>query len=153
MDNFIKACEKKIHWINLHSFTGNFEYYKKIDKKLVAKVIKDDDRIDKFIEICNNRIERAKTFLQDVTTVLGFFGSSLTIVLALSILEQGDKHVDIFLDLIIGQYEGMFPVLVFSLIGFIVILFVLLFHYRASIHAWTAFKEMAILKKCPEKRD
>ena len=153
MDELIKACENKISWRYWHSFTGNFEYYKKIDKKLVAKVIEDDDGIDKFIEICNNRRERAKTFLQDVATVLGFFGSSLAIVLTLSVLESGDKnHVDPFLDSI-SQYGILFTVLVFSLIGCIVILFVLLLHYRTSIHAWTAFKEMAILKKCPEKRD
>ena len=151
MDNLIKACEKKIHWINFHSFTGNFEYYK--DEKLVDKLIKDKKGIDKFIEICNNKIECAKTFLQDVATILGFFSSSLVIVLTLSVLESGDKnHVDPFLDVII-QYGALFPVLVFSLIGCIVILFVLLIHYRANIHAWTAFKEMAILKKCPEKKE
>ena len=147
MDKLIEACENKIGWRCWHSFTGNFEYYK--DEKLVDKLIEDQKGIDKFIEICNNRIECAKTFLQDVATILGFFSSSLVIVLTLSVLESGDKnHVDPFLD-VITQYGALFPVLVFSLIGCIVILFVLLIHYRANIHAWTAFKEMAILnKKC-----
>ena len=154
MDNFIKACEKRIHWINLHSFTGNFEYYKDIfEGELVAKVREDRKGMDKFIEICNNRIERAKTFLQDVATVLGFFGSSLAIVLTLSVLERKETHVDTFLDFI-SQYGALFPILVFLLIGCVIILFLLLLHYRTSIHAWTAFKEMAILnKKCHERKE
>lgn len=145
LGELVKKCGEKAGWKNfvyLHSFTGNFEFYKGIVENNI-----DEKDTEIFIEICDNRIDLAKVFLQDIATVLGFFITSLTIVLAISGLEQGKNHADPFLDTLIGNYGNLFPILVFSLIAGIVILSGLLLKYRTQIHSWTAFKEEAILNK------
>lgn len=149
LGELVKKCGEKAGWKNFvyfrHSFSDNFEFYKGIVENIEEK------DIEIFIEICDNRIDLAKVFLQDIATVLGFFIASLTIVLAISGLEQGKNHAYPFLDTLIGNYGNLFPILVFSLIAGIVILFGLLLKYRTQIHSWTAFKEDAILNKSLNK--
>lgn len=122
--SLLKNCGKKAGWKNfvyfIHSFSGNFEFYKGIVENNIGE--KD---IEIFIEICDNRIERAKTLLSDVATVLGFLITGTTIIIALT--------TETLLTIILG--------------AIIILGFALLFHYRANIHAWTAFKEGAILNK------
>lgn len=144
----VMECENEVGWRTYwYSFTGNFEYYRdSIEKKLVAKEI-DAEGIGKFIKICDNRIDCAKTFLQDIATVVGFFITSLSIVLVLSALEQDKAHLDRFLNLLAGKFGYLFPILIFALLAGVVILFGLLINYRTQIYIWTAFKEGAILNK------
>jgi|GEM_PF-4298268 hypothetical protein len=152
-NELIKECEKmlkvgcnpqkyiKLAWC---SFSGDFNYFSKF-------IIDNIDEIDfeKFEKTCDNRIERAKTFLQDVGTVLGFFVTSLTIVLAVSTMERGKTPTDPILNFIITNKYGIlfFPILIGLLLTGVIILALLLGHYRTHIHAWTAFKEGAILNK------
>lgn len=146
LGDLVKDCEKEVGWRKpfsyFHSFSGNFEHYKEI----IEKKLKEEE-IDNFIKICDNRIDLAKVFLQDIATVLGFFITSLTIILAISGLERGKNHADLFLDTLIGNYGNLVPILAFSLITGIVILSGLLLKYRTQIHSWTALKEGAILNK------
>ncbi|VVB89410.1 Uncharacterised protein [uncultured archaeon] len=131
----------KLAWC---SFSGDFDYFKEV----IANNIGDID-IKKFIEICDNRIERAEAFLQDVGTVLGFFITSFTIVLVVTTMERNKPIVDPILNSITSKYEYFFPVLVASLLTGVILLSLLLGHYRIHIHAWRAFKEGAILNKSP----
>ncbi len=132
----LEDCEKSIGW-SLHSFTGDFGHYRKIIKdNLEGKEIEVKE-IDKFIEICNNRIERAKTFLSDVATVLGFGITGASVIVSFTdVLSPTQKDVSFFL-------ISLFVVLVTG----IIIGFLLLVHYRTHIHIWTAFKEAAILNE------
>ncbi len=126
ISELVGKCEESIGWgLNLHSFTDDFEHYRKITKDKI-----DGKDINKFIEICDNRIERAKTLLKDVATVLGF---SITGVSIISLA----KTIVSFL------FEIFFWILIVG----IIICFFLLVHYRTHIHAWTAFKEAAILSE------
>ncbi len=146
LGDLVKDCEKEVGWRKpfsyFHSFSGNFEHYKEI----IEKKLKEEE-IDNFIKICDNRIDLAKVFLQDIATVVGFFITSLSIVLVLSVLEQDKAHLDRFLDLLAGKFGYLFPILIFALLAGIVILFGLLINYRTQIYIWTAFKEGAILNK------
>lgn len=124
LNDLVNDCEKTMKWKNLanqtlRSFSGNFEFYRVI----VDNKIKNEKEITKFIQICDNRIERAKVLLSDVATVLGFLIATMA-VLAYYI----NENLIIFIGIII-----------------IILGFVLLFHYRANVHAWTAFKEATIL--------
>lgn len=150
VNELIKECETilRIGWnpvryflLAWYSFSGDFNYF----KKNIPNIQETDVEI--FIEICDNRIERAEAFLQDVSTVLGFFITSLTIVLAVSMMEKSKTLVDPILNSITGKYEYFFPVLMGSLLIGVIILSILLGHYRTHIHAWRAFKEGAILNK------
>ncbi len=122
----VSKCEEYIGWgLNLHSFTDDFEHYRKFIKDKI-----DEKDIYKFIEICDNRIERAKTLLKDVATVLGF-GIIGTSIISLA------KVIVSFLT------EIFFWILIVG----IIICFFLLVHYRTHIHAWTAFKESSYFEK------
>ncbi|MBU4372931.1 MAG: hypothetical protein KJ714_00525 [Euryarchaeota archaeon] len=98
-NELVKECEKMLNvgwnpikYIRLarYSFRGDFNYFKKIILDNVEETEK-----KKFIDICDNRIERAKAFLQDVGTVIGFFIISLSIVLAVSTMTRGGTPVDL----------------------------------------------------------
>lgn len=117
-------------------------------KDVLFSELKDKNEINKFIEICDNRIEHAKTFLHDVATVLGFFITSLAFIVVLSSIKikEGDKLVDPFLNVVIS-HGIIFTIFVALLLLGIIILSILLSRYRARVHAWAAFKETAILNK------
>jgi hypothetical protein len=133
----VKECEKHIGWIKKpawYSFTSNFEYFKEF---LKYKLDMEKTEIAKFVEICDHRIERAKTLLGDVATVLGFGVAGATIMVTFSgVLSNSKENVSLFL-------TGLF---VFLIVG-IIFGFLLLIHYRTHVHAWTAFKEAVILSK------
>lgn len=127
----VKECENNAGWRTYgHSFTNNFKHYTNI---LVLKEINNEE-IGKFINICDNRIKHAKTLLKDVAMVQGFAVASASIIL--SLVAKDEKSIDPIFQFFVGVL----------LVG-IIILFVLLIRYRASVHAWTAFKEGAILNK------
>jgi hypothetical protein len=123
LDEIVKECEKQVDWKNfrnyIHSFSGNFDHYKKVVTSLEKK------DITKFIKICDNRKERARVLLSDVATVLGFLMAAISILVSFS-----------------KDYRIIFLGAIIIILGF-----ALLNHYRANVHAWTAFKEAAILKE------
>ncbi len=101
----IKECETtlKVGWnpykyiiLAWYSFNGEFNYFKRIIVDNIGEA-----NIEKFIEICDNRVARAEAFLQDVSTVLGFFVTSLIIVLTVSTIEPGKTPTDPVLKLIV----------------------------------------------------
>lgn len=144
----VEICEKEVGWKltpMLYSFTDDFET---IRNDLLFSELKDENEIKKFIEICDNRIEHAKTFLSDIATVLGFFITSLAFMVVLSSMKikESDKLVDPFLNLVIS-YGIIFTIFIALLLLGIIILSILLFRYRTRVHAWAAFKEAAILNK------
>lgn len=144
----VEICEKKIGWKLepiLYSFIDDFET---IRNDVLFSELKDETEIKNFIEICDNRIEHAKTFLSDISTVLGFFITSLAFIVALSSIkiEPGDTLADPVLN-VVKNYGIIFTIFVALLLSGIIILSILLFRYRTRVHAWTAFKEAAILNK------
>ncbi len=134
----VEKCENNVGWMKKpawYSFTSNFEYFKKFIKDDLEETGKRD--LDKFIEICDNRIERAKALLSDVATVLGFGVTGAAIIISFTdVLSLTKEDISLVL-------TSLFAVLVVG----IVIGFLLLVHYRTHVHAWTAFKEAAILSE------
>lgn len=123
-----------VYW----SFMGDFK--KLQDIRLFDEL--NNSELEQFIKICDNRMDRAKTFLRDIATVLGFIFAAFLIVLTLASKEN--------------KFPFIVPVLSIYLfigsLGLILIgLFAVLAHYRSQVHAWTAFKEKAILMIQSEK--
>lgn len=146
----VEKCEKKVGWKLmpvLCSFTDDFETIRN-DVLFGELKNENENEINKFIEICNNRIEHAKTFLNDIATVLGFFITSLAFIVALSSIKikEGDTLADPVLNVVIS-HGIIFTIFVALLLSGIIILSILLFRYRTRVHAWAAFKEAAILNK------
>lgn len=153
VDELVNACENKTSWKNVkslfHSFTDNFDDYKKFiaDNKL------EGEDIDKFIEICNIKIERAKTLLSDVATVLGFDITAISVILGLS-FKQGELPEKPFNSILKGTYGIQFSLFFAVLLLGLFVGVLMLVHHRTHIHAWSAFKEAAILnEKYSTKRE
>ncbi|WAM22603.1 MAG: hypothetical protein OI715_00490 (plasmid) [Candidatus Methanoperedens sp.] len=140
--DLLKCCNEKIksNRIKLFfwSFWNNFEgiqegiYFYGFDK----------EDFDKFIEICDNRLKRSKVFLNDIAVVLGFDFLALSIIATVLSKSETDKNI---LSLLWSLLTGNFLIEVLLII--LIFLFGLLVHYRSQIHAWTAFKEKAILMR------
>ena len=130
----------KLAW---YSFRGDFEKIRGDISFNEPKV----SEIERFIKVCDNRINRAGIFLNEVATVLGFDLAALTIIAAISggvLKESEDPILFIIFE---GQYSIQFRILVVFLFVALIFLFILLAHYRTHMHAWTAFKEEAILNE------
>ncbi len=128
----------------LYSFIGNFE---SVSKYIPFNKL-DCDEVEKFIAVCENRRERAKILMNEIAPVLGFVVIAMTVMV--SVVPKPD-------DVDGGCYELLKAMLSTPLYGYILILlfvgfvflFVMLTHYRVQVHAWTAFKDEAILQKPP----
>ena len=96
-----------------------------------------EDEIEAFIGICDNRIDRLKTFSSDIIAVL----IALVVAVA-SILAVSSITTHPLWDLLCQN------VVFFGMIFLIFILFLLaLIRYRAQIYAWYAVKEGVLLMK------
>lgn len=139
-ENIRKYRYKLIWW----SFWNNFEG---IQEGISFDGFEKED-FEKFIEICDNRLDRSKTFLSDIAVVFGFDLVALTFVLDKA-MERAKLTIPIGTEVInLLPYSGL--IIATVLFVFLAILFAFLVHYRSHTHAWTAFKEKAILTK-PEK--
>jgi hypothetical protein len=149
----VEECEErlKVRWngefirLAWYSFLGKFGPIREGIREDMA--FDDHAEVKRFIEICDNRIKRAGTFLNEVAMVLGFALTALTIIAAISsdrLKESGDP----ILSIIGGNlYSIQFKILVIFLFVALIFLIILLAHYRTHVHAWTAFKEEAILNE------
>lgn len=128
-----ETCNRKIRddriKFVIRSFTNNFEKTKKdISFGEVA-----DYEFEQFIQICDNRLAQSKTFLDDVAVVFGFALLSLSIV-----VNMADGTTLLPYSIVIIVTALLFVILI--------ILMLLMIHYRSDIHAWTVFKEIALMK-------
>jgi hypothetical protein len=135
----VEECTKKTDKTDVHnywnlfkwSFTNNFKELQNIP--LFDGV--DENKLEQFIKICDNRLDRSKTFLNHMVLLLGFDLTALSILVAMATEEN-----KFYLDLPFHGYVT-FAVLLIILI----FLIVCLPHYRSDMHAWTAFKEKALM--------
>lgn len=101
-----------------------------------------EKELEDFIAVCDNRLDRAKTFLSEIALVLGFDLTALTIIAFMVKFEPPDPVLSILLS---NNYGILFKLLVAFLVLILFPLLVLLGHYRSHVHAWTAFKEKVVL--------
>lgn len=136
LDRLNSTSPIKLAW---WSFRNNFN---ELQTGFPSIELNDKD-VEDFITICDNRLDRAKTFLSEIAVVLGFNFAALTIVAALVKIEtKRDPIISLLLD---EGYGIPFRSLIAFLIVTLFFLLILLGHYRSHVHAWTAFKEKAIL--------
>ncbi len=146
VEKLLEKCNEKIKFnrINLviWSFWNNFEG---IQKGVSFDGFENED-FDKFVEICDNRLERSKVLLNEIAVVLGFDFSALAIIATIANI----KEYTTIWSLIKNSNDPIFIFLILFLIVALIFLLGLLLHYRTQVHAWTIFKEKAILMKQPE---
>ena len=143
IEDILEKCTEKtkpdIHnYINLAwwSFLNNF---KDIKKDISFDEI-DDSELMQFIKICDNRLDRSKTFLNDIAVVFGFDLLALSIIV--NVVIGGNKTTPPLHYFIVIMGTALLFVI-------LIILLLLLGHYRSDIHAWTAFKEKALINDRP----
>ena len=147
--NLTETCNRKIKRDRINfviwSFTNNFENSWDIISDDVNNIGLNNEQLKQFIDICDNRLERSKTFLNEIAVVLGFDFVALSIIASIVDIGEGNLFPSFFLN---SNYDIFFRVLVIFLLVVIIPLFMILGHYRSQIHAWTAFKEIALIKCC-----
>lgn len=140
VEELLEECNKKIKCnrfnLLIWSFMNDFNELQNIS--LFDEVDKDD--LDKFIKICNNRLERSKIFLKDIAVVMGFDFVALSIIVT---------AVESSIFRLLFKSPTYYIIFIFLVIVVFIFLFILLTHYRSQVHAWTAFKEIALIK-CPD---
>jgi len=150
-EELLKICEKQIEtgwnvgkFFNLvvYSFRGNF----KAIKKNIHFGTPDASETEKFINTCENRRERAKILLNEIAPVIGFDVIAMTVVATMVPKSNNGGGSELLKEILFAPFYGILIILLF--VGF-TFLFVMLAHYRVQVHAWTAFKEAAILRKSP----
>lgn len=116
------------------SFTNNFEETKKdISFGEVAGY-----DFEQFIQICDNRLAQSKIFLDDAAVVFGFALLSLSIFTNMA----GEA----------ASLSNSIVIIIIAFFGVILIFLIsLMAHYRSDIHAWTVFKEIALIKEAETK--
>lgn len=133
VEEILAKCNGKIECnrfnLVIWSFMNDFKELQNISFDEVNK-----RELNYFIKICDNRLDRAKIFLNDIAVVLGFGILTLSII---ATINTGNTVM------IYSPFDR--DQIVYILFLILIFLFVLLLHYRSQVHAWTAFKEMAIL--------
>lgn len=138
-NNKIKEHKYELVW---WSFINNFEETQKLISDDFNNIELDNSELEQFIKLCDNRLDRSKVFLHEIAVVLGFDFAALTIIA--TIAKTNDTRT--IWSLIESSNDPIFVSLILFLIGALIFLFILLGHYRTQIHAWTAFKEKALMK-------
>ncbi len=114
------------------NFTNNFKELQNIS---LSDEQFDENELERFIKICDNRLDRSKTNLNHMARLLGFDLIALSILAAMA-----TKENVLYPNMLFRGY------VTFAILFIILILLVAsLPHYRSDIHAWTAFKEKALL--------
>jgi hypothetical protein len=105
---------------------------------------------DRFIKICDNRIDHAKIFLKQVTTSSSILIDSFLIILSILMKDllnnASSDHLQKYLILVFFKAVG-WEISVFVVFVFIIIILQCsnIVYYRAETQAWYVFKEGALL--------
>ena len=124
---------------------GDFE---RIRKTIIEFKNPPEDKIEAFLGICDNKIDRLKSFSGDIITVVGFLiGFSAGIASTLVMSDVVGESFPLLEKL--SGFIGRTPLTVLAIIFliFILSLSLLLLRYRAQIYAWYAVKEGVLLMK------
>ena len=135
----LNKCTEKAGWFhdfNLawRSFGNDFEK----TKNDISFGEADNVELVQIIKICDNRLARSKIFLDDAAVVFGFALLSLSIFTNMA----GEA----------ASLSNSIVIIIIAFFGVILIFLIsLMAHYRSDIHAWTVFKEIALIKEAETK--
>lgn len=87
--------------------------------------------------------------MNEISPLIGFVVVAMTVVATFVPKSNNVSGYELLKEILFAPLYGI--LLIFLFISFI-FLFVMLAHYRVQVHAWTAFKEEAILQKPPTKK-
>ena len=127
----LRPLKDKLNFFK-YGFTGKFKTIR--DDIIKLDPHKWDDR-DAFIKICDNRIDRLKTFTTEIVTSV----CALIAVVAVFLIAYPEK----------SPFQNR---CIFLLIFVMSFLLVAMFYYRAQTYAWYAVKEGVLLVKDNQKK-
>lgn len=179
VEELLKTCEERIGGLNWRFLRyGFWNELEKIKSEVVKGInIKklDEDDVEAFTKICDNRLDRIKSFSRNLITVISISAASLAITASILIEkiikapeanevfyrwfpgQLLDPMVQIFpvVQWIVSEQEpdwlGM-KIVMFVLFIVIVVLAPLIAHYWGQAHAWYAIKEGALLSYAKRRR-
>lgn len=122
--------------------------FKKVRSDISFEFETESERQD-FIAACDNRIHRATTLLNEAAIMLGFVITSVSVIASFSLNRIPEGGL---VRPLLQEGDILFRVFVGALIVVLILLIFLLGHYRTCTHAWTAFKEGAILERKGEEQ-
>ncbi len=157
LKSLLEKCEEKIDkplfnidklvflWFGVN---GDFQYIRNRILGGNNKLTLEDDEIKAFVRICDNRIERLRSFLSEVMGITGFL--IVLFVGIATILATANKD---FESLFRGWAElcnvlNLESLRLLAIIFFITLLTLSYFlvRYRAQLYAWYAIKEGTLLE-------
>ena len=153
-EELLEKCEQKIKWINwkflLDSYRSEFE---EIRLTFFKDININGDELKIFIDICENRLDRAKSFLGHTAMSLSIFIGSFVVIATILIIgnlkpEKPFSLIDFML-----ETGWTFQITIYLLLFLALILMLLVGHYRTEVHAWYVFKEGALLMKKEEAKE
>ena len=149
----VEKCEEKLKvgW-NVPKFFKLAWYSFRSDFRAIREDITFDDLVEgeikRFIRVCDNRVNRAGIFLNEIAMVLGFVLTALSIIAVISSGRIGEEPHPVWSLLFTDTYFSItFRMGVIVLFSCLLFLLALLAHYRTQVHAWTVFNEEAILNE------
>ncbi len=125
------------------SFTNGFDDIHWLISKEFRESGFDNEGWKCFIKICDNRIKQSEIFLNEITCIAGFIFVALSLIATMINVKAKDPVLHFLTS---NEYLLSKIVVIFAFVC-LIILFLLLIHYRMQIHGWTAFKEQAILQQ------
>lgn len=148
----LEKCEQKIKWYDRKFIWDSYKSeFKEIRKKFFENIDIAEDELKIFLDICDNRLDRAKSFLGHTAMSLSIFIGSFVVIVAILIIPN-IKSEESFSLIDFMCHAGLtFQLSVYFLLFLALILVLLVGHYRAETHAWYVFKEGALLMK--KKKD
>lgn len=151
-------CEEKIKWYDWKFISYSYRSAFKEIRKTFFTIIKDEDieldedELKAFIDICNNRLDQAKSFLAHTATSLSILIGSMVVLVAIliGVSIKAEFYAHPLLDTLkqFGFTSWIFAALV---LGITVFLVLLVGHYRTEVHAWYVIKEGVLLRKAREE--
>lgn len=148
-ENLVRECENHLNgrffYHAASTFVGRLD---DMTKDIHFERLEDKSEKEKFIKVCEGRIERGHIFSSEIAMLLGFDITGIVVIIG-SLLTRSEGVKDPMLNLLLhgGDFGDTFRIFFALLILALFLLFIMLGHYRIEVHAWTAFKEKAILSR------
>ena len=145
-EDLLEKCEGEIKRIKWKFWRGSYRSeFKEIRKPFFKDIDINEDELKIFVDICDNRLDRAKSFLGHTATSASIFIGSFVVIAAILIIQNLKPEEPFSLIDFMLKTCWTFRFSICFLLFLALILVLLAGHYRTENHAWYVFKEGALL--------
>ena len=126
------------------SFGSNPEHIRLLVQNLINDKNYSEKVFTEFIEVCDNRLDMAKSLLNDLSIIFSAIFVAFAAVATISTINWGTKSMDSFSTIFNSE---ILTILALILLIFIPVLLIWIGHLRTQIYIWASFKELALSSK------